>query len=755
VREKKRLRIQIQGAVQGVGFRPFVYRLAQEMKLPGYVLNSPFGVLIEVEGENDILKLFLKRLVEERPQASSIVSLEHVYLDPKGIEGFKIFKSVESGKKTVLVLPDIATCPQCLREIFDPKDRRYRYPFTNCTNCGPRFTIIEALPYDRGNTTMKIFKMCEKCRSEYENPNDRRFHAQPNACPSCGPNLQLYDSSFNFVEEGDLALRRVAQYIREGCIVAVKGLGGFHLIADARDRRVIRKLRSRKSRRDKPFALMFPGIEEVKKNCFVSEMEETLLLSPESPIVILRRKPDCPLPEEVAPNNPYLGVMLPYTPLHHLLMDELSFPVIATSGNFSDEPIVIDEQNAMKRLGKIADYFLFHTRPIKRHADDSIIRIIRGRELMLRRARGYAPLPILLRRKIPCVLALGPHLKNTIAFSLEERVFVSQHIGDLDTRESFLTYKKTVEDFLSLYQFEPDIIACDLHPRYLSTQFGEKFSLERGKPLIKVQHHHAHIASCMAENELEGRVLGISWDGTGYGLDGSIWGGEFLLASFGKFERVGNLKVFPLLGGEKSVKEPRRVALGLLFELYGEETFSLKLPTTEAFEKSEMEVLYKAWKEGIATPLTSSIGRLFDAVASILGIRQEITYEGQAAMELEFSSDEQISSSYPFEIIEKERLIVDWRPLILELINEKNPLPVKAAKFHNTLSLIILSIAEKIGEGRVVLSGGVFQNKLLLEKSIEKLERRGFKVYTHQRVPPNDGGISLGQVLVAAHNHGE
>jgi hydrogenase maturation protein HypF len=751
--EKKRLKIQIQGAVQGVGFRPFVYRLAEELKLSGFVLNSPYGVLIEIEGMMDKLKLFLKRLEEEKPPASIIQSLEYSYLDPKGFKGFKIVKSEDSGEKITLILPDIATCSFCLEEIFDPDNRRFRYPFTNCTNCGPRFTIIESLPYDRPNTTMKIFKMCRRCREEYENPKDRRFHAQPNACPTCGPHLELYDSSSNLIEKEDSALKKTAQLIREGYIVAVKGLGGFHLMVDARNEEAIERLRLKKPRRDKPFAMMFPDIKEVKRNCFVSEMEERLLLSPECPIVLLKRRPDSPLPLNIAPNNPYLGVMLPYTPLHHLLMKELSFPVIATSGNLTDEPIVIDEEEALRRLGKVADYFLFHTRPIKRHADDSIVRIVMGRELILRRARGYAPLPVLVKERLPKVLALGPHLKNTVALSIGNRVFISQHIGDLETRESLLTFKNTIKDFLELYEFEPEIIACDLHPDYLSTRYAEKISSEKKIPLYKIQHHHAHIASCMAENELEGKVLGISWDGTGYGLDGTVWGGEFLLTSYGEFERVAHFRTFPLLGGDKAIKEPRRVALGLLLELFGEEAISLKLPTIEAFERDEMEILLKAYKKGIGASLTSSAGRLFDAVASILGVRQKITYEGQAAMELEFSSEEGVNSHYPFDIVEREKIEIDWGPIINAIIEDNEPVPLKAAKFHNTLSEIILTVAEKIGEKRILLSGGVFQNKLLTEKTVEKLEEKGFMVYTHQRVPPNDGGISLGQVLVASYKH--
>ncbi|MDW8241321.1 MAG: carbamoyltransferase HypF, partial [Acidobacteriota bacterium] len=516
----KRLRITIRGAVQGVGFRPFVYRLANEMGLPGWVLNSPQGVFIEVEGNAPELETFLLRIEREKPPRSFIQSLEYSFLDPVGYTTFEIRHSDESGEKTALVLPDIATCSDCLREIFDPTNRRHRYPFTNCTNCGPRFTIIEALPYDRPNTTMKHFAMCNECRSEYENPLDRRFHAQPNACPRCGPHLELWDAGGKVLASHHDALGGAAAAIRDGRIVAVKGLGGFHLIVDARNEDAVVCLRRRKHREEKPFALMYPHLECVKEHCIVSELEERLLLSPESPIVLLRRRSEgrivrSAISPSVAPGNPYLGVMLPYTPLHHLLMAELGFPVVATSGNLSDEPICTDEQEALERLAGIADLFLIHNRPIARHVDDSVVRVMMGRELVLRRARGYAPLPIancgvtdsqgtpsLVQEGTSSptsMFAVGAHLKNTIAVSVGSQVFVSQHIGDLETAEAFEAFQRVIKSFHDLYNLRPSAVACDAHPDYLSTHYARR----NGLPVISVQHHYAHVLSCMAENELE------------------------------------------------------------------------------------------------------------------------------------------------------------------------------------------------------------------------------------------------------------
>lgn len=747
-----RLRLVIHGAVQGVGFRPFVYRLATELQLTGWVLNSAQGVFIEVEGAQEQLEDFLRRLERDKPPRAFIQSLESSWLDPVGYTEFEIRHSDESGQKTAFILPDIATCPDCLSEIFDPNDRRYRYPFTNCTNCGPRFSIIEALPYDRPNTTMKHFTMCSDCQAEYENPLDRRFHAQPNACPRCGPHLELWDRRGTALAQHDDALCQAAEAIRAGQIVAVKGLGGFHLITDARNEEAVQELRRRKHREEKPFALMYPNLETVKEHCEVSQPEARLLVSPESPIVLVRRRESAPIAPAVAPRNPYLGVMLPYTPLHHLLMAELGFPIVATSGNLSDEPICTDEHQALHKLNTIADLFLVHNRPIARHVDDSIVRSVAGRELVLRRARGYAPLPITLRAahsEPRTVVAVGAHLKSTIALSVGSNVFLSQHIGDLETAEAFGAFQRVIADFERLYEARPSVIVHDLHPEYLSTQYAQ----HRDLPKVGVQHHYAHVLACMAENELDSPVLGVSWDGTGYGLDGTIWGGEFLLLTTREnFRRVAHLRQFRLPGGEQAIKEPRRTALGLLYEIYGDALLGMReLAPVQAFSEKELEILWAMLQKKINVPVTSSVGRLFDAVASIAGLRQSTRFEGQAAMELEFAGHLiQTDESYPFALADKT---LDWGPTIFSIISDVRagvPAGKIAAKFHNTLVEMIVAVARRVGEERVVLTGGCFQNKYLAERAVQRLREEGFRPYWHQRVPPNDGGIALGQIVAGS-----
>lgn len=754
--ERARLKIVIHGAVQGVGFRPFVYRLATELKLTGWVLNSAQGVFIEAEGPKEQLEEFLRRLERDKPPRAFIQSLEASWLDPIGYMEFSIRHSDESGQKIAFILPDIATCPDCLREIFDPRDRRYRYPFTNCTNCGPRFSIIEALPYDRPNTTMKIFKMCPDCQAEYEDPTNRRFHAQPNACPQCGPHLELWDRRGTVLAQRDEALRQAAKAIRDGQIVAVKGLGGFHLICDARNDEAVQELRRRKHREEKPFALMYPSLELIKAHCEVSELEERLLLSPEAPIVLVRQASPAPLKptRSVAPRNPYLGVMLPYTPLHHLLMAELGFPVVATSGNLSDEPICTDEHEALERLNQIADLFLVHNRPIARHVDDSIVRIVGGRELVLRRARGYAPLPITLETgnsERKTVLAVGAHLKNTISLSVGSNIFISQHIGDLETAEAFGAFQRVIRDFEKLYEAQPSVIAHDLHPDYLSTKYAQ----QREIPKVGVQHHYAHVLACLAENELDGPVLGVSWDGTGYGLDGTIWGGEFLLATRESFTRVAHLRTFRLPGGEQAIKEPRRAALGVLYELFGDGLKCADLAPIQSFSEHELELLLTMLQKNLNSPTTSSAGRLFDAVASLVGLRQISRFEGQAAMELEFAlHGMETDERYEFALAHE---MLDWGSMLLGIISDVRAgasVGKIAAKFHNTLVEMIVTVAQRVGEERVVLTGGCFQNKYLTERAIARLRQEGFRVYWHQRVPPNDGGIALGQIVAAVHHKG-
>ncbi len=775
----ERVKIILRGAVQGVGFRPFVYRLATEMSLTGWVLNSAQGLFIEAEGMRATLEEFLLRLDKEKPPAAVVQSLEFSFLDPRGYAHFEIRQSEKSGKKTAVIMPDIATCPECLREIFDPRDRRYLYPFTNCTNCGPRFTIIAALPYDRPNTAMKKFAMCPACQKEYDDPRDRRFHAQPNACPQCGPHLELWETTGKILARNHEALQQSASIVREGKILALKGIGGFLLMVDARNHEAVMRLRARKQREEKPFAVMYPSLSAIKADCHVSALEERLLQSPESPIVLLARKPSIHnLQSAIAPNNPHLGVMLPYSPLHHLLLRELGFPVVATSGNLSDEPICIDEHEALARLGAIADAFLVHDRPIVRHVDDSVARVTLGRELILRRSRGYAPLPLHLNESLPKILAVGAHLKNTIALSVANNVFVSQHIGDLETKEAHMAFQKVIADFQRLYESTPESVVCDLHPDYLSSRYARALQI----PVIAAQHHYAHVLACMAENEVQPPVLGIAWDGTGFGLDGTIWGGEFLRVQEVSFERVAHLRPFKLPGGEAAIKQPRRAALGVLYEIFGTAVFERDdLMPVQSFSQSELRLLQQMLEKDLNAPITTSAGRLFDAVAALVGLRQHTAFEGQAAMELEFAiGEEHTVETYPFRIDDmalpfddfktltaptsspesrftihhpQSAIVIDWQPMILEIVQDTlrgQEVGLTSAKFHNTLVEIVIAVARAVCEQKIVLSGGCFQNKYLTERAVVRLGEEGFKPYWHQRVPPNDGGIALGQVMAAA-----
>jgi hydrogenase maturation protein HypF len=752
--EPKRLVLRISGAVQGVGFRPFVYRLAQELNLVGWVNNSAQGVVIEVEGNPEQLKDFLARIESEKPPNSLVANIQSSWLEIVGYSKFEIRNSVE-GKKTAVVLPDLATCEDCLKEIFDPNDRRYCYPFANCTNCGPRYSIIEALPYDRPYTAMKAFQMCPQCQGEYQNPLNRRFHAQPNACPQCGPGLELWDGQGKIIATHHQALLLTAEAIKEGKIVALKGLGGFHLIVAADNWQGVNRLRKRKHRPDKPFALMYPHLDLVKQHCEVSDIEAKLLSSPQAPIVLLKRRGGDNLVANVASGNSYLGIMLPYTPLHHLLMAQLNQPIVATSGNLRDEPICTDEEEAKQRLGGIADLFLVHNRPIVRPLDDSIARVINGKPTMLRRARGYAPLPLRLDKgqKTPKILAVGGQLKNTIAIFLENQVFLSQHIGDLGTPQAYNSFENTIASLQQLYEFQPEVIACDAHPDYLSSQYARSFP---SLSAIPVQHHHAHVLACMAENQILGEtVLGVAWDGTGYGLDGTIWGGEFILISPGQpMQRVAQLRPFPLFGGEKAVREPRRIAIALLYQIFGEKLIDQPLfhQILKGFSPQELQIFLHLLKTNSHLTWTSSIGRLFDGVAAILNLCQIATFEGQAAMMLEqVLSEPTRDEIYPIEILANN--IVDWQPIILPIVTDLEnslPLGIISTKFHNTLVGIIIKIAEKIGIKKVALTGGCFQNKYLAEKTTIELEKAGFEAHYHSQIPPNDGGIALGQIVAAA-----
>jgi hydrogenase maturation protein HypF len=744
-----------------VGFRPFVYRLAGELKLNGWVSNSSQGVFIEVEGNSGTLRTFLSRLEKEKPPRAVLQSIESSYLDAIGYGTFEIRETDDRGEKTALILPDIAICADCQAEIFNPANRRYRYPFTNCANCGPRFSIIEALPYDRANTSMKGFEMCAACEREYHDPVDRRFHAQPNACPECGPQLQLWNEMGAVIAERDQSLLQAAEAICDGKILAVKGIGGFQLMVDARNERAVICLRARKHREEKPFALMFPSLEAANEICEVSQFEERLLASPESPIVLLRQKLEIAnrkleIASSVAPRNPNLGVMLPYTPLHHLLLHELDFPIVATSGNLGDEPICVSEQEALPRLRGIADLFLVHDRPILRHVDDSIVRVMCDRELVLRRARGYAPLPIGIKSKIEnpkskIVLAVGAHLKNAVALKIGPNIFVSQHIGDLETEQAYGAFTRAAADLPRLYEAGIDIVACDLHPDYLST----KYAAQSGRQTSHVQHHWAHVAACMAENEVEAPALGVAWDGTGYGLDGTIWGGEFLLAKKdGSFQRVAHFRQFRLPGGDAAIRQPFRSALGLLHEIFGNECDKVSNVVADAAGK-DRAVLRRMLAKGINAPLTSSVGRLFDAIAAIIGLRQRSSFEGQAAMELEFIRQPDARDAYSFMVSDMLPMVVDWEPAVRQLLEDhrgnKSP-GIISGKFHNGLVEAIVRVARNAGESKVILTGGCFQNRALTESAVERLREEHFQPYWHQRIPPNDGGIALGQCVAVNWN---
>lgn len=775
-----RARIVIRGVVQGVGFRPFIFRLATELGLTGGVANTNQGVVIEAEGPKNTLEEFLIRIGLECPPHSSIQSLEAIWLDPAGYCEFTILPSNHEGEKTALILPDIATCSACLRDIFEPGNRRTGYPFTNCTHCGPRFSIIRATPYDRQNTSMATFQMCPECQAEYEDPCNRRFHAQPNACPVCGPHVEFWDSKGHRLTERAEALESAARAILGGAIVAVKGLGGFHLMVLACDDSAVLRLRKAKQREEKPFAVMFPSLEDVLAECNVSSMEQRLLLSPEAPIVILRaRRGPRKICRWVAPDNPNVGAMLPYTPLHHLLLARVAQPVVATSGNLSDEPICIDEFEALDRLKGIADFFLVHNRPIVRHVDDSVVRIVAGRELVLRRARGYAPLPIVIQKPVRPTMAFGAHLKNTVALAKGHYVFLSQHIGDLDTPEAVNAHINVGSDLQRLLDITPEVMAADKHPDYASTRAAHA----SGKHVICVQHHYAHVLACMAENDLPAPVLGVAWDGTGLGTDTTIWGGEFLRVTETGFQRVAHLRMFPLPGGDQAIKEPRRAAIGLLYELCGDAVFSMtELPPIRDFKPSELKSLKRMLQSNTNCPRCSSAGRLFDAVASITGLRQRVGFEGQAAIDLELAfEDDDSDDTYPIVLVEvtsngsddksavpcpghkkctaygaaQPEAVLDWGPMIERILSDlRAGIPVWSisARFHNTLAEGIAKVASYVREAKVLLTGGCFQNKHLLERTVVRLRSAGFKPYWHQRVPPNDAGIALGQVIASQRN---
>ncbi len=760
----QRLRLTIGGIVQGVGFRPFIYRLANDLALGGWIVNAPHGVIIELEGDSAALTAFLARLPHEKPAHALITHLEQQYIPPCGETAFEIRHSHAEGAKTALILPDLATCPDCLRELFDPADRRYRYPFINCTYCGPRYSVILGLPYDRPNTTMRAFALCPACRTEYETPLDRRFHAQPTACPACGPQLAAWSARGEVLASREAALHLAESALRDGQIVALKGLGGFQLLCDARNAESVRLLRARKARPEKPFAVMLPDLDSARQLCEVDAVEATLLTSAAAPIVLLRLR-EAGLAPEVAPHNPYLGVMLPYTPLHHLLMRDLGFPIVATSGNLSGEPICTAEHEALARLGSLADLFLVHDRPIARAVDDSVVRVALGKPLVLRRARGYAPLPVPLLENVPPLIAVGAHQKNTLAIAEGERAILSQHIGDLENAESERAFTHTLRDLTEMHALAPQLIVCDAHPDYLSTQHAEQLAATYGVPLLRVQHHYAHALACMAENQIAPPFLAVVWDGTGYGTDGMVWGGEFLRVDVTGFARIGTWRSFPLIGGEAAAREPRRSALGALWQMYGgslPESVG-DLPPLRAFSAAELRLIEQAARRGVNMPYTSSVGRLFDAVASLLDLNQRMSFEGQAAMYLEFAAEsvghsQNTDESYPFDMTtittENRQLvrIIDYAQLFEAVMNDLRqnvPTAVIARRFHQTLCAVIVAQARAAQLERVALCGGCFQNRFLLEGATSALQRAGFAPFWARQVPPNDGGIAYGQVVAA------
>jgi hydrogenase maturation protein HypF len=760
---RERRGVTVRGIVQGVGFRPFVYALARRHGLSGTVRNDSEGVRIEVEGAPEELGRFARALEDEPPPLAMVESVFWQPLATLGDIEFRIEESREGLRRQALVSPDVATCDDCLVELLDPTDRRYRYPFTNCTNCGPRFTITRSVPYDRATTTMARFEMCPDCQREYDDPSNRRFHAQPNACPVCGPQVRLLDKFGHelHAKPGDPILR-TARILRGRAIVAIKGLGGYHLACDPFDDKAVRTLRGRKVRQDKPFALMARDLEQVRELCCIGPEEEKLLTSPARPIVLLERREDCDVAEDVAPRQSTLGVMLAYTPLHHLLMSDAGIPLVMTSGNNSDEPVAYRDEEAFDQIGEIADFFLVHDRPIHMRTDDSVVRVAGGVTYPIRRSRGYAPAPLTMAEGLgQHVLACGGELKNTFCVAKEHHVFFSHHIGDLENYETLTSFREGVEHFCRLFDVRPELVAYDLHPEYLSTKYARE--LEEGLPAVGVQHHHAHVASCLADNSRPGeeRVIGVALDGTGYGTDGAIWGGEFFEGSLDEgFERRGHLEYAPLPGGSAAIRQPWRMALAQLVTLYGEEE-AVKLPLAVVRQAGarDTRLVARLVERGLNTPPTSSVGRLFDAVAALAGVpgTERTTYEGQAAVELELAADGPASRGYPFRLRpENEGWIVETREIIIGVVDDLlagTSTGEISSRFHRTLAEVVLKGCEQVrdvgGTTAVALSGGTFQNMLLLEQVVGFLEERGFEVYRHRRVPANDGGLALGQVILA------
>lgn len=745
-----RWKITLIGVVQGVGFRPFIYRLARRHDLKGHVLNSGTGVTIEIEGESETMARFLASVYAELPPLARIDSETIDVLPMAGYESFNILRSRASSIKSAPVSADIALCSACLDEMLDPKNRRYRYPFINCTDCGPRYSIIRDIPYDRPHTSMDVFAMCPECENEYENPDDRRYHAEPVSCHACGPELLCLDGAKKIRTKGNDSIVLAAEAVKAGKIIAVKGMGGFHLVCDATDETAVSLLRKRKKRPAKPLAVMFPSIEAVENSAILTQNEKKLILSKERPIVIVRKQKETVMARNAAPDIDRIGVFLPYTPLHCLLLEHIGRPVIATSANLSGEPIIRDSHELLGKLGGVADLILDYNREIVNAVDDSVTQQAGSEKITLRMARGSAPksmrLPFRIDKKI---LAVGANQKNSIALAFDETLILSPHIGDLNSVEACEYFERTLETFKRFYDFEPDIIVCDKHPDYATAKWAKQLADNDEQLIIlEVQHHYAHLVACMAEHAIVGPVLGFAFDGTGYGDDGTIWGGEVMITDAREYKRVANIRPFRLLGGDRAVKEPRRAALSLLFEIYTfEEIAALDLPTLRQFTQQEIKALHSAWKKGVNSPLTSSVGRLFDAVASLADIVHHLGYEGESGLMMESLADDVISEVFPFTITQGE---IDIRPMI-RAIAAMDDKAVIVSMFFNTLVEIIFRTAGEHTDLPLLFSGGVFQNRILVEKVLKRCRQNNRVCYFQNDTPINDGGIALGQAWYGIH----
>jgi len=750
-------RLAIKGMVQGVGFRPFIFNLANRFSLKGDVSNTSFGVLIDIEGRAGDIEAFCNLIPAQCPSLALITDISIQNVPSKKSKDFFISASSMDNDKTGMVLPDISVCDKCVLEMLNPLDRRFQYPFINCTECGPRYSIIEDIPYDRHKTSMKQFKMCKTCLAEYTDYENRRFHAQPNACEKCGPEFFLYNRHKNIINTKN-PVKKTATLLKRGYIIAIKGIGGFHLAVDAENEQAVKLLRQKKIRPEKPFAVMSFSIEDIKQYALVEKKEEKSLRSLQRPVVLLKKRSPFLLPEEIAPGNRFIGVMLPYAPLHYLLLQENFSALVMTSGNISSEPVAAKNEEAFEKLHGIADYFLINNREIIHRSDDSVVKYISGSPAFVRRSRGYVPAPVLLKKNIPEILACGGDLKSVICLTKNNKAFLSRHIGNIKNPEAFRLYTETIKHMQGLFNIEPEIIAHDLHPDYLSSKFAKKYASENpGILRVPVQHHHAHIAACMAENMIDGPVIGIALDGTGYGTDGCIWGGEVLIVEADRFQRSAHLAYIPMPGAAAAVKEPWRMGIGYLYHTFGNDFLDLDIPFLQKIDKKKIKTLIQMISAKINSPLTSSMGRLFDAVATIAGIRNNITYTGQAAMELESVSSNKNKKLYKYGWDNNEIVSIDVRPMIRGIVLDvKKGLDrsIIGAKFHNTLARMLAdfcgTIKKKTGINRVVLSGGVFLNEILSSGLTDALKDNCFKVVAHNLTPAGDGGLALGQAVVAA-----